>query len=190
MQMMLHTWRPPRIAVLRRTRSTTMPASGRHEAVHPGKGRPEQPELDRRQVHLALEERKDGEDRLTVGVVEDADRPEHEDDPPLVPGTVGAHWVESLPHRVRPGSDRGPTRLNGTCRDQIHASSEPAGGACGDPCQTGAQTRVRPRPPSATMPAIMRIILAGAVALLLVSPPQDELRASSRYSMAATSPAG
>ncbi len=87
-----------------------MPASGRHEAVHPGKGRPEEPELDRRQVHLALEERKDGEDRLTVGVVEDADRPEHEDDPPLVAGTVGAHWVESLPRPgVRPGSDQGQT---------------------------------------------------------------------------------
>ena len=43
----------------------------RRESVDPRERRAEQPELHRRQVHLALEQREDREDRLAVGVVEE-----------------------------------------------------------------------------------------------------------------------
>jgi len=60
------------------------PCERRREAVNPREGRTEKPQLDRRQVHLTLEEGEHRENGLPVGVVTDADRPEHQDDPPFV----------------------------------------------------------------------------------------------------------
>ena len=68
----------------------------RREAVDPGKCRSEQTELHGREPQLTLEQRKDGEDGLPVRVVADADRPEHQDDPPFV-SRVRGHGVDAEP---------------------------------------------------------------------------------------------
>ena len=51
----------------------------RREPIHPGERRAEQAQLDGSQMHLPLEQREHGEDRLAVRVVKERDPPQHGD---------------------------------------------------------------------------------------------------------------
>src|SRR5207244_2864879 len=76
----------------------------RAERVDPHEGRADQAELRLLEPELVLELRENRRDRLAVAVVEEADPPEHEDDPPLV---VGAHAWRLVREGLGAGNVRG-----------------------------------------------------------------------------------
>ena len=85
-QMTLQACSPPRIAVLRRTRSTISPANIAHNPYTQANELPSKSELDGAESHLLFEQREHGEDGLAIGVVEKRDRPQHCDHLPSIPG--------------------------------------------------------------------------------------------------------
>ena len=82
----LQKMQPPRI------RWTPLHAVGdesrerRASGIHPHEGRADQAELQFVEAELLLEQRKHGINGLPIGVVEEADEPEHADDLPTVGG--------------------------------------------------------------------------------------------------------
>jgi hypothetical protein len=60
-------------------------------------------QLHRRQVHLALEQRKDRKNRLAVGVVEKGNAPQHGDHAPLV-GHARRCYLTWVSNSVTPGT--------------------------------------------------------------------------------------
>ena len=60
--------------------------------VDPHEGRADQPQLHLVEGELLLQQRKHGVDRLPVGVVEEADEPEHGHDLPAIAGRAGRGW--------------------------------------------------------------------------------------------------
>ena len=72
----------------------------RPQAIDPGEGRTEKPELHGRKPHFLLEQGEDRKDGLAVGVIEERDPPQHGDEIPLVyvssPGEI-SRWTFGVP---------------------------------------------------------------------------------------------